>query len=244
MKVVIADSEEIAAIAASQIAGLLRERPEAVIGLATGSSPLGVYGELIRMHRDEGLSFDRARGFMLDEYVGLAPGHPEGYRAVIQAEIAGPVGWPVPQVCGPDGLALDLDEACAAYEEAIAAAGGVDIQILGIGSNGHIAFNEPGSPFDSRTRPMPLAEQTRRDNARFFGGDIESVPTLCLTQGLGTIMQARSIVLLAQGAAKAEAVRELVECEPSETWPATVLQGHPDLTVLLDEGAASLLRGE
>lgn len=241
MRIVTGTADKIAGVAAAQIASLLRENPRAVVGLATGSSPLGVYAELIRLHREEGLSFSDARGFMLDEYVGLNPGHPERYRAVIQAEIAGPVNWPAAQVHGPDGLAENLEAACADYEAAIRASGGVDVQILGIGSNGHIAFNEPGSSFDSRTRPMPLTEKTRLDNARFFDGDVEQVPRLCLTQGLGTIMDARRIILLAQGEGKAEAVRQLVEGQPSEAWPATVLQNHPDVLVLLDEAAASML---
>ncbi|MEO5662078.1 MAG: glucosamine-6-phosphate deaminase, partial [Nocardioides sp.] len=145
-------------------------------------------------------------------------------------------------VSGPDGLASDIAQACTDYEQAIADAGGVDLQILGIGSDGHIAFNEPGSSFASRTRIKTLTRQTRVDNARFFGGDLDAVPTHCLTQGLGTIMQARHVVLLASGLGKAEAVHQLIEGAVSALWPATILQHHPHVTVLLDPAAGSRLQ--
>ncbi|PFG42573.1 glucosamine-6-phosphate deaminase [Isoptericola jiangsuensis] len=242
MEVVIAPAEELAVLAADAIEALLRRRSDAVLGLATGSSPLKVYDELARRHAEEGLSFAQARGFMLDEYVGLDAEHPERYRNVIATEIAERVRWPAEQVQGPDGLAADLPAACAAYEEAIEAAGGVDLQILGIGTDGHIAFNEPGSSLASRTRIKTLTRQTRVDNARFFDGDVEKVPTHCLTQGLGTIMDARHLVLLATGRQKAEAVHQLVEGPVSALWPATVMQLHPHATVLVDEAAASRLQ--
>ncbi|WP_278236678.1 glucosamine-6-phosphate deaminase [Isoptericola sp. AK164] len=242
MEVVIAPERELAALAADAIESLLRRRPRTVLGLATGSSPLKVYDELARRHTEDGLSFAEARGFMLDEYVGLAADHPERYRNVIATEIAERVDWPADQVRGPDGLAVDLPAACAAYEESIRAAGGVDLQLLGIGTDGHIAFNEPGSSLASRTRIKTLTRQTRVDNARFFDGDVERVPTHCLTQGLGTIMQARHLVLLATGKHKAEAVHQLVEGPVSALWPATVMQLHPHATVLVDEAAASRLQ--
>ena len=143
---------------------------------------------------------------------------------------------------GPDGLAADLASACEAYERAIADAGGVDVQILGIGTDGHIAFNEPGSSLASRTRIKTLTSQTRSDNARFFGGNVEAVPQHCLTQGIGTILQARHIVLVASGRGKAEAIHQLVEGPVSAMWPATALQLHPHVTVLLDIAAASRLQ--
>ncbi|QAY70409.1 glucosamine-6-phosphate deaminase [Xylanimonas protaetiae] len=242
MEVVIAPAEELALLAAGHVDALLRRRPDAVIGLATGSSPLKVYDELARRHAEDGLSFARARGFMLDEYVGLPADHPERYRTVIEKEIASRVGWAPEQVQGPDGLADDLPAACAAYEAAIAAAGGVDVQILGIGTDGHIAFNEPGSSLASRTRIKTLTRQTREDNARFFGGDVAKVPTHCLTQGLGTIMDARHLVLLATGRQKAEAVHQLVEGPVSAMWPATIMQMHPHATVLIDDAAAGRLQ--
>ncbi|MFI2104958.1 glucosamine-6-phosphate deaminase [Isoptericola sp. NPDC019693] len=242
MEVVIAPADELAVLAADAIEALLRQDPATVLGLATGSSPLKVYDELARRHREEGLSFDRARGFMLDEYVGLDAAHPQRYRNVIETEIASRVGWPADQVHGPDGLAADIPAACAAYEQAITDAGGVDLQLLGIGTDGHIAFNEPGSSLASRTRIKTLTAQTRLDNARFFDDDVEQVPTHCLTQGLGTIMQARHLVLLATGRQKAEAVHQLVEGPISAMWPGTVMQLHPHATVLVDDAAASRLQ--
>ena len=243
MEVVILDEPAaLAGLAADAIGELLKRRPEAVLGLATGSSPLAVYDELaVRFERDE-LSFAAARGFTLDEYVGLPLDHPERYRTVIDRDLVSRVDFAPGAIRGPDGSASDIPEACAAYERAIADAGGVDLQILGIGTDGHIAFNEPGSSFASRTRIKTLTRQTRIDNARFFDGDVEAVPTHCLTQGLGTIMEARHIVLLATGTAKAEAVHQLVEGPVSALWPATILQHHRHVTVLLDDAAASRLQ--
>jgi len=242
MEVIIAPTDELVRIAAQNIDELLRRKPDAVIGLATGSSPLAIYNELARRHNEEGLSFAKARGFMLDEYVGLPKDHPERYRNVIEKEIASRVDWPSDQVEGPNGLADDLPDACAQYEQDIKAAGGIDVQILGIGTDGHIAFNEPGSSLSSRTRIKTLTQQTRVDNARFFDDDIDQVPKHCLTQGLGTIMEAKHIILVATGKAKAEAVHQLVEGPISALWPATVLQMHPHCTVLLDDAAASRLQ--
>ncbi len=242
MEVVIAPAERLAELAADAVEALLRATPDAVLGLATGSSPLAVYDELARRHRESGLSFARARGFLLDEYVGLPADHPQRYRTVIEAEIASRVDWPAGQVQGPDGLADDIPAACAAYERAIADAGGVDLQLLGIGTDGHIAFNEPGSSLASRTRIKTLTRQTRLDNARFFDDDVDQVPTHCLTQGLGTIMEARHLVLLATGRHKAEAVHQLVEGPVSAMWPGTVMQLHPHATVLVDDAAASRLQ--
>jgi glucosamine-6-phosphate deaminase len=241
MEVVIAPPGELARLAADAVEGLVRANPEAVLGLATGSSPLAVYDELVRRHK-EGLSFARARAFMLDEYVGLSADHPERYRNVIEKEFASRVDLAPGAVQGPDGLAADLPAACAAYEASIADAGGVDLQILGIGTDGHIAFNEPGSSLASRTRIKTLTKQTREDNARFFGGSVDDVPRHCLTQGLATIMSARHLVLLASGRAKAEAVHQLVEGPISAMWPATIMQLHPHATVLVDDAAASRLQ--
>lgn len=242
MEVVIAPAERLAVLAADAVEAVVRSRPEAVLGLATGSSPLRVYDELARRHREEGLSFAGVRAFMLDEYVGLPVEHPQRYRNVIETEIASRVDFAEGAVQGPDGNAQDLVSACAAYEEAIAAAGGVDLQILGIGTDGHIAFNEPGSSLASRTRIKTLTAQTREDNARFFGDDVEQVPRHCLTQGLATIMGARHLVLLATGKGKAEAVHQLVEGPVSALWPATIMQMHPHATVLVDDAAASRLQ--
>ena len=242
MEVVILNgSKQIARLAADAVEDLLRSKPDAVLGLATGSSPLPVYDELAARHERDGLDFSRASGFALDEYVGLPPGHPESYREVVRREFTNRVNIRPENVHGPDGAAADIPAACRAYEEAIAAAGGVDLQILGVGTDGHIAFNEPGSSFASRTRIKSLIEQTRRDNARFFSS-LADVPHHVLTQGLGTIMEARHVILLATGAQQAQAVREFVEGPVAAICPASILQFHPHATVLLDEAAASALK--
>ncbi|WP_209326181.1 glucosamine-6-phosphate deaminase [Brevibacterium renqingii] len=242
MEVVIADDQTLAMLAADAIERLLRTEAAPVLGLATGSSPLRIYDELTRRHEQDGLSFSHAQAFMLDEYVGLAADHPERYRNVIETEIGSRVDFGPGAVHGPDGLAEDLDAASADYERAIAEAGGIDLQILGIGTDGHVAFNEPGSSLSSRTRVKTLTEQTRVDNARFFDGDLEQVPTLCLTQGMGTIMEAGHLMLVATGANKAEAVHQMVEGPISAMWPATVLQMHRHVTILVDDAAASRLQ--
>ncbi len=243
MEVIITeDAAQIGVLAADAIETLLGRKPGAVLGLATGSSPLVIYDELAARCDAGRISFRQARGFTLDEYVGLPADHPERYRTVIDSVLVSRVDFAPDAVDGPDGLATDIPAACAAYEAAIAAAGGVDLQILGIGTDGHIGFNEPGSSLASRTRIKTLTRQTRIDNARFFGGDVDLVPTHCLTQGLGTIMAARHVILVATGRTKAEAVHQLVEGPVSAMWPATILQHHPHVTVLLDAGAARRLQ--
>jgi glucosamine-6-phosphate deaminase len=240
--VILADAKEIGGVAADAIGALLDRKPAAVLGLATGSSPIAIYDEMVA-RCDAGLvSFRQARGFTLDEYVGLTADHPQRYRNVIDVAFASRVDFAPGAVHGPDGLATDIPAACAAYESAIREAGGVDLQILGIGTDGHIGFNEPGSSLASRTRIKTLTRQTRVDNARFFGGDVESVPTHCLTQGLATIMEARHVILVATGRRKAEAVHQLVEGPVSAMWPASILQHHPHVTVLLDDAAARRLQ--
>jgi glucosamine-6-phosphate deaminase len=243
MEVVIEhDAVEIAARVADNIENLLRAKPGAVLGLATGSSPLAIYDDLARRYEAGTISFAQAKAFMLDDYVGINPDHPERYRNVIQREIAGRVDFAPDAVHGPDGAAEDLLAACAAYERAIAESGGVDLQILGIGSDGHVAFNEPGSSLTSRTRVKTLTRQTIEDNARFFGGDTDSVPRHVLTQGLGTIMEARHLMLVATGRQKAEAVHRMTEGAVSAMWPGSILQFHPHATILIDEAAASRLQ--
>lgn len=242
MEVVISAAPDLARLGADVVERAVRAAPGAVLGLATGSSPLGVYDELARRHAEEGLSFSRTRAFTLDEYVGLPAEHPERYRNVIEREFASRVDLAPGAVQGPDGLAEDLEAACAAYEREIRTAGGIDVQLLGIGTDGHLAFNEPGSSLASRTRVKTLTRQTRTDNARFFDGDVDRVPTHCLTQGLGTIRDARHLVLLATGRGKADAVRQMVEGPVSALWPASVLQLHPHVTVLVDDDAASRLQ--
>ena len=240
--VILPDTAAIGGVAADAIGALFARKPTAVLGLATGSSPLAIYDELAARCAAGKISFRQARGFTLDEYVGLPADHPERYRTVIDQVFVSRVDIAPDAVEGPNGLATDIPAACAAYEDAIRQAGGVDLQILGIGTDGHIAFNEPGSSLASRTRIKTLTHQTRLDNARFFGDDLDAVPTHCLTQGLGTIMEARHVVLVATGRGKAEAVHHLVEGAVSAMWPATILQHHPHATVLLDDSAARRLQ--
>ncbi|MGY1813926.1 glucosamine-6-phosphate deaminase [Blastococcus sp. SYSU D00820] len=239
--VVLADADEVARFGAERVAAVVTRRPAAVLGLATGSSPTGIYAELARRVADGRLDCSRVTGFALDEYVGIPAGHPQSYAAVIAAQVTGPLGLDPRRVHVPDGRADDLAAAGPAYDRAIAAAGGIDLQLLGIGANGHIGFNEPTSSFASRTRIKTLAPRTRADNARFFDSPDE-VPTHCLTQGLGTILEARELLLVAQGEAKAEAVAAAVEGPLAAVCPASALQLHPRAGVVVDEAAASRLR--
>ncbi|PVE17900.1 glucosamine-6-phosphate deaminase [Arthrobacter sp. Bz4] len=239
--VILPDQAAIAAVAADAIEDLVRRKPNAVLGLATGSSPLGVYDELARRHHTGSLSFADVHGFALDEYVGLPVGHPESYREVIRREFTNRIDIHPDNVHGPDGAAEDIPAACAAFEQAIREAGGVDLQLLGVGTDGHIGFNEPGSSLASRTRIKSLIDQTRKDNARFFDS-IDEVPHHVVTQGLGTIMDARHVVLIATGAQKARAVHDFVEGPVAAICAASVLQMHPHTTVLIDEAAASGLK--
>ncbi len=210
----------------------------AVLGLATGSSPLPAYRELVRRHRAEGLSFAGVAAFLLDEYVGLPPGHPQSYREVIRREFTAHVDIDPAAVHGPDGSHPDPDRAAADYERALLAGGPVGVQLLGIGANGHVGFNEPGSALGSTTRVTTLTERTRRDNARFFGSPA-AVPRRVITQGLATIARAGHLVLVAAGPGKAAAVAAALEGPVSAACPASVLQRHPRVTVVLDEAAAA-----
>ena len=230
---------DVARTAADAIEDQVRRGPS-VLGLATGSTPLDTYRELIDRHRSGGLSFSSAQAFLLDEYVGLPPEHPQSYHSVIRAEFTATVDFGAGAVHGLDGMAADPQAEAAAYEGRIAAAGGVDLQILGIGTDGHVGFNEPMSSLASRTRIKTLTRQTRLDNARFFASPDE-VPDHVLTQGLGTIREARHLVLLAMGEAKAEAVAAAVEGPVAAICPASALQLHPHVSVLLDQAAASRL---
>ena len=238
--VILPTAAEVGKVAASVIAEVVARKPEAVLGLATGSSPLAIYEELARQADAGELDFARVRGFALDEYVGLDYGHPESYHAVIDRTVTRPLGLDPALVSVPDGFAADIAAACAEYEAAIDAAGGIDVQILGIGGNGHIGFNEPTSSLASRTRIKTLTPKTRADNARFFDSP-DAVPTHCVTQGLGTILRARRLVLVAQGESKAEAIAAAVEGPLSASCPASVLQLHEHATVVIDEAAASRL---
>ncbi|MGW9404121.1 glucosamine-6-phosphate deaminase [Arthrobacter sp. NPDC055585] len=228
--------EDIGPAAAELVLAALNGRRDPVIGVATGSSPSPLYDALAAGHTD----FSRATWFALDEYVGLPKGHPESYAEVLRREIIEPLGLDPHSVHLPDPHRDDLQAACTDYERRITAAGGIDLQILGIGRNGHLAFNEPGGPLDSRTRVEVLTEDTRRANQRFFDS-LDGVPTHCLTQGLGTILEAGQLLLIARGEGKAPALRAALKGPVSPECPASVLQLHGRVTVLADAAAASLL---
>ncbi|TQL66728.1 glucosamine-6-phosphate deaminase [Nocardioides albertanoniae] len=243
--VVLDDAAAVAALAADAIEAVVRRRAadntSAVLGLATGSTPLATYEELIRRAQDgRGPSYAGVETFNLDEYVGLPDGHEQAYLATIRREFTDAVGIPPERVHGPDPTEATLPDAGERYEAAIERAGGIDVQLLGIGSDGHLAFNEPGSSLASLTRIKTLTATTRRDNARFFGSP-DAVPHHVLTQGLGTISRAGHLLLLATGEGKAAAVAEAVEGPVSASCPASVLQHHRHVSVLLDEAAASRL---
>jgi len=234
--VIVSTVDEAGEIAADVIAPLVADRPDAVLGLATGSTPLSTWRALA----GRSLDLSRVRGFALDEYVGLPAGHPESYRAVITREVVEPLGLTPSLVRVPADDGGPVSGAGERYERDILAAGGVDLQILGIGRTGHIGFNEPGSSLASLTRVKTLTEQTRIDNARYFPS-VDDVPTHCITQGLGTILRARHLVLLAFGEAKAAAVAAALEGPVSASTPGSVVQLHPRVTVIVDEAAGSRL---
>jgi glucosamine-6-phosphate deaminase len=240
--VIVPDAAAGGELIAEAIASLLRGKPDALLGVATGSTPLPIYEALAAKVRSGAVDATRARVCQLDEYVGLPAGHPESYRSVVLREVVQPLGLSTDSFMGPDGTAEDVEAACEAYDAALAAAGGVDLQLLGIGTDGHIGFNEPCSSLASRTRIKTLTEQTRVDNARFFGGDIGQVPHHVITQGIGTILEARHVVLLATGEGKAEAVAQTVEGPVAAVVPASALQLHAHATVVVDEAAASELK--
>ncbi|MFL0411144.1 glucosamine-6-phosphate deaminase [Microbacterium paludicola] len=236
--VIVPDRAAAGALVADEIAALIARKRDAVLGLATGSTPLPVY-EALRS-RLAGVDVSQVRGFALDEYVGLDPAHPESYRSVIHREVVEPLGLDPARIRVPDGTLDGIEHHGEIYEAAILEAGGVDLQILGIGTDGHIGFNEPGSSFGSRTRVKTLTQQTREDNARFFDS-IDDVPMHCITQGLGTILEARHLVLLAFGEGKAEAVAGALEGPLTASLPGSAIQLHPHVTVVIDEQAASRL---
>jgi glucosamine-6-phosphate deaminase len=239
--VITPDAEAAAELAAGIVRRLLASHPAPVLGLATGSSPLRTYELLVAEHRSGALSFAHASAALLDEYVGLPPEHPQGYRAFVRRHFTDLIDLPAARLYGPDVWCDDLPAACAAYDRLLTELGGVDVQLLGIGSDGHVGFNEPGSSLGSRTRVKTLTSVTRADNARFFDRP-EDVPRHVVTQGLGTIRDARHLVLIASGAAKAEPIAAAVEGPLTASCPASVLQLHPHATVIVDEAAASRLR--
>lgn len=239
MKPIVVSVEEAAVRAAELYRALLRRKPDAVLGLATGSTPLGLYAQLVALYRAGEISFAQATSFNLDEYVDLPPTHDQSYRYFMEKNLFSQIDLPQARIHVPSGL--DVSEAAlAAYDEAIEAAGGIDLQLLGLGGNGHIGFNEPGTPFALGTHVVALTERTRRDNARFFAS-LDEVPTHAATMGVRTVMHARAILLLAFGRAKAEALAAALTGPVTPDVPASVLQLHPDVTVFCDKEAAALL---
>lgn len=234
--------QHLVSIAADIVKRALLKKPELVMGLATGSTPIGFYEALARMHKEEGLDFSAVTTFNLDEYVGIPKTHPSSYHTFMETHFFRHVNIPVENRYLPQNTATDHGAFCERYEAAIARAGGIDIQILGIGREGHIGFNEPSSSLGSRTRIKTLTRSTLEANAPHFGGDIDAVPTLAITMGVGTIMEARQCLLLANGASKASAIASAVEGPITAEVPASVLQMHPCTVVLLDEAAASALK--
>jgi glucosamine-6-phosphate deaminase len=236
--VILPSAADVARLVADTIQELLRAKPAAVLGLATGSSPVPTYAELVERHKRGEISFGSARAFLLDEYIGLPRGHPQSYQAFIEENFSGLVDFAPGAVQGPDGSAADIGAACADYEAAIEASGGIDVQLLGIGTDGHVGFNEPISSLSSRTRVKTLTDQTRLDNARFFA-DLDDVPRHVITQGIGTILDARHVILVATGARKSAAIARAVEGPLAAIFPASAIQLHPHASVVIDEEAAS-----
>lgn len=232
MKVIYLSKTEIAKEMAQVFIDKVNENPSCVLGLATGSSPIGIYQNMIKAYQEGKVSFKNVTTFNLDEYLGLDGNHDQSYRYFMNHNLFNHIDINKDNTNVPSGFVTNNEEA-AKYDEKIALKGGIDIQLLGLGSDGHIAFNEPGTPFDSLTHIAELTEQTISDNARFFE-KIEDVPTKACTMGLKSIMNAKKILLIATGKSKAEAVNQLINGEVSEEWPCTILKNHPDVTIYVD----------
>ena len=234
-------ARDVAQNLARRVMAALRENPTLVLGLPTGRTPLLFYEELVRLHADEAVDFSRATTFNLDEFAGIPATHPGSYRTFMHRFLFDHVNVDPSRTHFLDGGARDLARECARYEDAIHAAGGIDLQILGIGTNGHIGFNEPGPELEARTHRVTLRPETRRSNAALFGGDPAGVPAEALSMGMGTILHARQAVLLATGESKASCVARVVNGPITTALPASFLQLHGDAELMLDEAAASTL---
>ncbi|MGH7745186.1 MAG: glucosamine-6-phosphate deaminase, partial [Candidatus Dormibacteria bacterium] len=237
-----ASYEDLSREAARIVASAVKNKPTLTLGLATGSTTLGMYGELVRQHKTEGLDFSKVTTFNLDEYLGLTAEHPQSFNRFMREHFFDHVNINPGKLHIPDGTFRgDYEEYCHSYESSIREAGGIDLQILGIGRNGHIGFNEPTSSFGSRTRLKVLTSETIEDNRKFFAAG-EEMPECAVTMGIGTILEARKILLLATGTAKAETVAEAIEGPITASVTASCLQLHPDVTFVIDEGAAGRLK--
>lgn len=241
MNLFILNEKEMNEKIAREILDLVKDKPSCVLGLATGSSPLGVYEELAILSKKENISFKDVTTFNLDEYVGLNPSHHQSYRYFMNDKLFSHIDIPIQNTNVPDGI--NYQDSMDYYDQKIALKGGIDIQLLGIGSNGHIAFNEPGTSFDSFTHVVDLKESTIKDNARFFDS-INDVPRKAITMGLASIMQAKKIILIAKGKNKALAIRRLFTEEIDISLPASILKKHDNVDIYCDEEAASLLKGD
>lgn len=241
MEVIICPTTESANLLTAQlIADSVKVKPTSVLGLATGRTPEGVYARLGQLHQETGLDFSKITTFNLDEYIGIPTTHPQSFRAFMERELFSKTNIRRENTHLPNGMATDLEAECQRYETAIAAAGGIDVQLLGIGLNGHLAFNEPLSSLTSRTRAKALTPETRRQNEHAFGS-LEQVPTRAVTVGVGTVLESRWAILLATGASKAEIVRKAVEGPLCAIVTASALQMHRRCTVIVDEAAAAQL---
>ena len=238
LKVIKKDTYEDLSMAAFEVLkAVITANPHAILGLATGDSPLGLYKEMIRDFRDNGTSYKNVRTFNLDEYVGLAKNHPASYWTFMQKNLFKYIDILNENVHVPSGVG-NVEENCRTYENALKN-NVIDLQVLGIGSDGHIGFNEPGGAFDSETHITELLEQTRKDNARFFDNDITKVPTHAITMGIASIMRTKKILLLATGKNKADAVYGMLKGEKTTSCPASILRDHPDVIVILDREAST-----
>ncbi len=242
MEIIIQPDAKKGSIVASRIiARLVREKNDAVLGLATGNTPLSLYKELCKMHKNDKLDFSKVTTFNLDEYVGIPGSHPASYGSYMYENFFNQVNIPPKQINIPDGMSSDISTLCADYEQKIQRAGGIDLQLLGLGADGHIAFNEPISSLASRTRIKTLTRQTKRDNAYAFNDDIEQVPNHVITMGIATIMESYICLMLAFGEDKAEAVASTIEGPLSAMVPASALQMHRNTIIIVDEAAATKL---
>lgn len=241
MKLITVDNyEELSKVAARELASTIKEKPNAILGLATGGSPVGMYKELIKMYQDGELDFSKIKTVNLDEYVGLNPEHEQSYRHFMNESLFNHVNININNTIVPNGLAQDLNAECKEYDKKIEELGGIDVQLLGVGNNGHIAFNEPDKELFSGTHVITLTEDTIKANSRFFD-TIDEVPKRAITMGLGEIMKAKKIVLIASGESKAEAIKGLFSGKITTENPASMLQMHGDVTVIVDKAAAKLI---
>lgn len=232
--------DELSKVAAKEMADVVKNNPKAILGLATGGSPIGMYKELIRMNKEGEIDFSKVTTVNLDEYVGLSGEHPQSYRYFMNDNLFNHINIDKKNTYVPNGLAKNIEEECKNYDNKIAQLGGTDVQLLGIGNNGHIAFNEPDETLISGTHLTNLTENTIEANARFFDS-IDEVPKTALTMGLGEIMKSKKIIVIASGESKAEAVKAMASGKISTNMPVSMLQMHRDVVVIVDEAAAKLL---